>query len=50
VPLGGACTITNTLLTVVAIPTLSGWGSILPMNLLALVGFAVLRRQTILPE
>ncbi len=45
VPLGGACTITNTLLTVVAIPTLSGWGVVLLTGLLALVGVGVMRRR-----
>jgi hypothetical protein len=47
VPLGGSCTITNTQLSVVAIPTLSNWSMILLAMLLGLAGFAVMRRRTI---
>lgn len=46
VPLGGSCTITNTQLAVVVIPTLSTWGLILLAMVLALAGFAVMRRRT----
>jgi hypothetical protein len=45
VPLGGNCTITNTLLpSVTEIPTLSGWGMTLLVALLALLGLAAIRR------
>jgi hypothetical protein len=46
VALGGSCTITNTLIQpVAAIPTLSGWGMIMLMGFLALLGFAAIRRR-----
>jgi hypothetical protein len=46
VPLGGSCTITNTLLSEVAIPTLSTWAMVLLAMFLALAGFAVMRKRT----
>ena len=45
VPLGGSCTITNSLGSIVAIPALSEWGMILLVGLLALLGFAAIRRR-----
>jgi len=42
VPLNGSCTITNTLIA--AIPALSGWAMIILAALLALLGFAAIRR------
>jgi hypothetical protein len=44
VPLGGNCTITNTLPAVTPIPTFSGWGMTMLVALLALLGFAAIRR------
>jgi len=47
VALNGSCTITNTLIPPIAnIPTLSEWGMIILVGLLALFGFAAVRRQT----
>jgi hypothetical protein len=50
VALGGSCTITNTLASLIAegmrqIPTLSEWAMILLATLLALSGFAAMRRR-----
>lgn len=47
VPLGGACTITNTLLAVVEVPTLSGWGMALSVGALLLVALGLLRRRAV---
>lgn len=46
VPLGGSCTISNTLSAVVEIPTLSNWAMGVLSALLAVAGFAAMRRRT----
>lgn len=47
VPLGGSCTITNTLIVPIAqaIPTLSEWALLLLAGLLAMTALALLRQQ-----
>lgn len=45
VPLGGSCTLVNTAIALVAVPTLSGWGMALFAGLLALLGSAAIRRR-----
>ncbi|MEO8276918.1 MAG: IPTL-CTERM sorting domain-containing protein [Thermoanaerobaculia bacterium] len=47
VPLGGSCTITNSLdPVVVAVPTLSGWGLMLLAAVLGLLGLRMMRRRS----
>jgi hypothetical protein len=45
VPLGGSCTIVNSLDSVIAIPTLGAWGIALLAGFLAVVGLASIRRR-----